>query len=101
MSTIDLSFKGKLNKDIRERFNELSIFEKEEFDKTFLKLSTKNINLFYYWFRTPSSRNTISSPLFHNYISLIFFSRYIIKKKIKIKEIITDSIVLYKFINEN
>ncbi len=96
MEIIDLSFKGKMTSKYSNMFYQLASSNVKDFDEKVQKLNRKNFDNFFYWFRSPSSRNTLSSPLFHNYISFLFFKSKILTKEVNPNKIIVDSKYLKK-----
>ena len=94
---IDLRFKKKLNNKYENIFNSVSKDSIKSFHDFISELSkTDNLD---WWFSSPASRYTLSSPLFHHFCSFRFLVHLIKIKKIP-KIIYTDSDAFYKIISK-
>mgnify|MGYP001339816796 CR=1 FL=1 len=67
MKKINLKFKSDLDDSISSRFNQIARNKIGEFHNFISKISNDNKNIFEWWMSSPSSRYTLSSPLYFNF----------------------------------
>ena len=70
MKKINLMFKSNLDENVSIKLNEIAINKIEDFHEFISKISNDNKNVFEWWMSSPSSRYTLSSPLFFNFYFL-------------------------------
>ena len=87
--TLDLRFRGKIPSDLSEQFNTISYKLRSEFNDFMTTLSIPHKNNIDWWVEGPASRNTLASPLFHNFCCL-----YFIKHLIDEDEFLFDSVLV-------
>ena len=91
MINLDLCFNGKLEKDQNIIFNRLANKNVKNFLNFIDKISSDNKNNIDWWVSSVCGRNIFQSPIFHFFCCFILVDYYL-KKKIKIKYIIVDSL---------
>ncbi len=95
MKIIDLRFKSNLDENVAIKLNEIAREKIEDFHQFLSKISNDNKNVFEWWMSSPSSRYTLSSPLFF-YFCIINYLDYLLKNDINVEEIIVDNYYLKK-----
>ena len=98
MKTIDLRFKSDLDISISKIFNEISRTHVKEFHKFIAKISIDNKKIIEWWMSSPSSRYTLSSPLYCNFC-LIYLLIYILQNNIKVDKIFVDNNSIKNLLN--
>lgn len=91
ISQLDIRFNGKLDPDTSILFNQVSNDKRGDFNDFVSVISEANINNVDWWVEGPASRNTVSSPLFHNYCSFFLVKNLIEQDRFNFKEILVDS----------
>ena len=81
MEILDLTAKGKIEKDYLKLFNEICNKNKKNFTDLIGEISLSYANNIDWLISSPASRNTINSSLYYN-VCIIQFIKAIIKKKI-------------------
>ena len=94
---LDLRYRGFLDAHYKKLFNNVSLDSIDSFHKFISEIS--NTNNLDWWFSSPASRYTLSSPLFHHFCSFRFLVHLIKIKKIP-KIIYIDSDAFYKIISK-
>ena len=64
MKIIDLRFKSNLDENVAIKLNQIAREKIKDFHQFLSKISNDNKNVFEWWMSSPSSRYTLSSPLF-------------------------------------
>ena len=99
MKTIDLGFKSDLDKSISKKFNYIARTHIDEFHKFISKISLDNKEILDWWMSSPSSRYTLSSPLYYNFC-LIYLLKYILQNDIKVDRIFVDNNSIKNLFNQ-
>ena len=104
MKKINLMFKSNLDENVSIKLNEIAINKIEDFHEFISKISNDNKNVFEWWMSSPSSRYTLSSPLFFNFC-IFHYLDYILKNDLNINTIRVDNILIKRafdyIINKN
>ena len=91
MKTLDLRFKGGINSEASELFNQIANNNIELFNELISKISNENLDNFNWWIKSPASRNTYSSPLFYRLTCLKLVNELLDKNKFVYSKILVDS----------
>jgi hypothetical protein len=70
MDILDLRFNGKIDPKYARIFNSLSMEMRPHFNQMVADIGTDAFHSIHWWVEGPASRNTLSSPLFHQFCSL-------------------------------
>ena len=99
-SQLDARFNGRMDPSIAIIFNKISYKKRKDFNDLVSFISEPHINNIDWWVQGPSSRNTYSSPFFHNYSVLYLLSHLIKNEKFSFEVIIVDSLILKNIIDK-
>jgi len=91
MKKINLKFKSDLDDSISSKFNQIARNKIDEFHNFISKISNDNKNIFEWWMSSPSSRYTLSSPLYFNFCS-VYLLIFILESDLKVDVIFVDNI---------
>ena len=91
MKKINLKFKSDLDDSISSKFNQIARNKIDEFHNFISKISNDNKNVFEWWMSAPSSRYTLSSPLYFNFCS-VYLLIFILESNLKVDIINVDNI---------
>ena len=91
MKKINLKFKSNLDDTISSKFNQIARNKIDEFHDFISKISNDNENIIEWWMSSPSSRYTLSSPLYFNFCS-VYLLIFILENNLKIDIINVDNI---------
>jgi hypothetical protein len=91
LKTLDLRFKGGINSEASELFNQIANNNIELFNELISKISNENLDNFNWWIKSPASRNTYSSPLFYRLTCLKLVNELLDKNKFVYSKILVDS----------
>ena len=97
---LDLRFNKNIHSDFVELFDQISFSNRESFNDFIDSLSRSIIKDIDWWAQNPASRNTYTSPLFHNFCSIKFFIDLINKQEFEIDAVLVDSQELKKIFEE-
>ena len=97
---LDLRFNKNIHSNFVELFDQISFSNRESFNDFIDSLSRSIIKDIDWWAQNPASRNTYTSPLFHNFCSIKFFIDLINKQENEIDAVLVDSQELKKIFEE-
>ena len=99
MLKLDLTFKGKLDSEIKVLSNKIVNQSRTPFTQIVSKLSEPMKGSINWWVEGPSSRNPITSPFFHYYCAFSLVDE-LIEQGYTISEIVVDSFAFKKILKQ-
>ena len=93
MKRINLRFKSNIDEDISLILNKIAREKVNDFHQFISKISNDNKGIIEWWMSSPSSRYTLSSPLFFNFC-IFHYLDYILKNDLNINIIRVDNILI-------